>query len=67
MYTAEFSEDLEQVNNVLLVLMQLCQRNSLRVDEKARQSLWLPVLDLVLSMPNTFKETHNQDLLEGSL
>ena len=61
----EFSDDLSHVNTVLLVLLQLCQRNSSRVNEKSRQSLWLPVFDLALSMPNKYKASRNNDLIEG--
>ena len=63
----EFSSSVEHIQTILQALLQLCQRNSTRVNEKSRQTMWLPVFDMVLSMPNKFKRSINNDLLDGKI
>lgn len=53
------------MEHILQALLQLCQRTSNKVDDKTRESMWLSVFGLVLSLPNKFKTTQNAHLQEG--
>ncbi|XP_065176622.1 vacuolar protein sorting-associated protein 8 homolog [Sycon ciliatum] len=37
------------INGVLLVIIQLCQRNSVRLEAEQRQDLWFPLLEAAMS------------------
>ena len=54
------------MEHILQALLQLCQRTSNKVDDKTRESMWLSVFGLVLSLPNKFKTTQNAHLQEGN-
>ncbi|XP_028409020.1 vacuolar protein sorting-associated protein 8 homolog [Dendronephthya gigantea] len=45
----EMSMALTTCKTTLLVIIQLCQRNSRRMDEYERENLWFPLLEVVMS------------------
>ena len=49
---------------VLRTLLQFCQRNSVRADEKRREAMWLPVFKLLLTMLYEYREPLT-NLLQG--
>ncbi|XP_077997967.1 vacuolar protein sorting-associated protein 8 homolog isoform X1 [Glandiceps talaboti] len=48
----------------VMVLVQLCQRNSSRLDEIERQALWFPLLDLMMSAQRRIKGSVNNTQFE---
>lgn len=61
---ADFQSQLERVEVVLRTLLQFCQRNSVRADEKSRQAMWLPMFDQLLGMLYQCQDTPT-NLLQG--
>ena len=54
-----------EVETLLLVVIQLCQRNSGKMAENERESLWFPLLDTVLSPQRKWKEQLNMEQMQG--
>ena len=61
---SDFQSQLEAVEVVLRTLLQFCQRNSVRADEKRREAMWLPVFKLLLTMLYEYREPLT-NLLKG--
>ncbi|XP_070570211.1 vacuolar protein sorting-associated protein 8 homolog isoform X2 [Ptychodera flava] len=51
----DLAVSLSAVKASLMVLVQLCQRNSPRLDETERQGLWFPLLDLMMAAQRKIK------------
>lgn len=62
---ADFIFQKNRVEGLLKTLLQFCQRNSNRADEKTRQSMWMPVFDYVLCMLNKHHSSLNEELPDG--
>ncbi|XP_052234778.1 vacuolar protein sorting-associated protein 8 homolog isoform X2 [Dreissena polymorpha] len=52
-----------EVEAVLLVIVQLCQRNSNKMDEPSREALWFPLLDALMFPQRRIKDIDNKDIL----
>ncbi|ESO93558.1 hypothetical protein LOTGIDRAFT_215952 [Lottia gigantea] len=53
-----------EVEAVLLVIIQLCQRNSGKMDESGRESLWFPLLEAIMSPLRKLKDHVDKQILE---
>ena len=53
------------VQSVLLVIIQLCQRNSSKMDESERESLWFPLLETMMAPQQRLKDIVDKKYLEG--
>ena len=49
----------------LFVVVQLCQRNSAKIDEAAREALWFPLLEAVVSPQRKLKNTIDREALDS--
>ena len=47
------------VRSVLLVIIQLCQRNSVRLEAEQRQALWFPLLEAAMSPQQRWRHAAN--------
>ncbi|XP_030829831.1 vacuolar protein sorting-associated protein 8 homolog [Strongylocentrotus purpuratus] len=56
---------LSNVQVVLMVLVQLCQRNSPKLDEEGRETLWFPLLDLMMTTQRRLKPSFNETQFES--
>ncbi|XP_053385366.1 vacuolar protein sorting-associated protein 8 homolog [Mercenaria mercenaria] len=52
-----------EVQTVLLMIVQLCQRNSGKMDEASREALWFPLLDALMFPQRRIKDIDNKDIL----
>ncbi|KAL4217419.1 Vacuolar protein sorting-associated protein 8 [Mactra antiquata] len=57
--SAQFGE----IQMVLLVIVQLLQRNSNKMDEDSREALWFPLLDALMFPHRRIKDIDNKDVL----
>ncbi|GFR94592.1 vacuolar protein sorting-associated protein 8-like protein, partial [Elysia marginata] len=48
----------------LFIVVQLCQRNSANIDEAAREALWFPLLEAIMSPQRKLKNTVDKDALD---
>ncbi|CAL1539613.1 unnamed protein product [Lymnaea stagnalis] len=48
----------------LYIIVQLCQRNSAKIDEAAREALWFPLLEAVVSPQRKLKNTLEKDVMD---
>ncbi|XP_041374342.1 vacuolar protein sorting-associated protein 8 homolog isoform X2 [Gigantopelta aegis] len=53
-----------EVETVLLVIIQLCQRNSGKMDEAGRESLWFPLLECIMSPQRKLKDITDKQFLD---
>nr|XP_022322565.1 vacuolar protein sorting-associated protein 8 homolog [Crassostrea virginica] len=53
-----------EVEALILVVIQLCQRNSGKMDEAGRESLWFPLLETVMSPQRKLKDSNNKQIQE---
>uniref|UniRef100_K1R9K0 Vacuolar protein sorting-associated protein 8-like protein n=1 Tax=Magallana gigas TaxID=29159 RepID=K1R9K0_MAGGI len=53
-----------EVQALILVVIQLCQRNSGKMDEAGRESLWFPLLETVMSPQRKLKDLNNKQIQE---
>ncbi|XP_033629373.1 vacuolar protein sorting-associated protein 8 homolog [Asterias rubens] len=49
----------------LMVIIQLCQRNSAKLDEPEREALWFPLLDLMMASQRKLKSSLGDDHFEA--
>ncbi|BFY99915.1 hypothetical protein BsWGS_02955 [Bradybaena similaris] len=49
----------------LFIIVQLCQRNSGKIDEAAREALWFPLLEAIVSPQRKLKNTVEKDILDS--
>lgn len=54
-----------KLNTELLVIIQLCQRNSSQMDHDARGSLWFPLLETIMAPQRQLREKVNTEILEA--
>ncbi|XP_071103447.1 vacuolar protein sorting-associated protein 8 homolog [Haliotis cracherodii] len=54
----------QEVEAILLVIIQLCQRNSGKMDEAGREALWFPLLENIMSPQKRMKDTANKQIIE---
>ncbi|EDO31039.1 predicted protein, partial [Nematostella vectensis] len=47
--------------SVMVVITQLCQRNSARMDESDREALWFPLLETVMAPQRKWKDTSSEE------
>ncbi|XP_064597923.1 vacuolar protein sorting-associated protein 8 homolog [Liolophura sinensis] len=52
----DLTVELGEVQAVLLVIIQLCQRNSNKMDEAGREALWFPLLEAMMSPQRKIKD-----------
>ncbi|XP_059149378.1 vacuolar protein sorting-associated protein 8 homolog [Physella acuta] len=48
----------------LYIIVQLCQRNSAKIDEAAREALWFPLLEAIVSPQRKLKNSVEKDIME---
>lgn len=53
-----------EIQTVVLVIIQLCQRNSTKMDAAGREALWFPLLDVMMSPQRKLKDLENRDILD---
>ncbi|KAL3853951.1 hypothetical protein ACJMK2_013245 [Sinanodonta woodiana] len=61
----DFTALLQEVQPVLLVIVQMCQRNSSKLDEEGREGLWFPLLDAMMVPQRRLKDVDNKELQAG--
>jgi len=49
----------------LFVVVQLCQRNSGKIDEPAREALWFPLLEAIVSPQRKLKQSANKEAMDN--
>ncbi|GFO47915.1 vacuolar protein sorting-associated protein 8-like protein [Plakobranchus ocellatus] len=49
----------------LFIIVQLCQRNSANFDEAAREALWFPLLEAIMSPQRKLKNTVDKESLDN--
>ncbi|WAR10580.1 VPS8-like protein [Mya arenaria] len=59
----DMSCQFNEAEAVLLVIIQLCQRNSNKMDEQTRESLWFPLLDALMFPQRRIKDIDNKEIL----
>ncbi|XP_052813444.1 vacuolar protein sorting-associated protein 8 homolog isoform X3 [Mya arenaria] len=60
---SDMSCQFNEAEAVLLVIIQLCQRNSNKMDEQTRESLWFPLLDALMFPQRRIKDIDNKEIL----
>ncbi|XP_033098288.1 vacuolar protein sorting-associated protein 8 homolog [Anneissia japonica] len=57
---AKISLCISNAQAVLMVIVQLCQRSSSKMDEPQRQAIWFPLLDLMMVSQRKLKGTESE-------
>ncbi|XP_064646589.1 vacuolar protein sorting-associated protein 8 homolog isoform X2 [Lineus longissimus] len=50
------------IQTVLIVIIQLCQRNSKKLEEDEREALWFPLLEVMMSSQRRLKDQVHKEL-----
>ncbi|XP_063412679.1 vacuolar protein sorting-associated protein 8 homolog [Mytilus trossulus] len=53
-----------EIDTLAIVIIQLCQRNSGKMDEASREALWFPLLETVMTPQRKLKDIDNKDVLD---
>ncbi|CAC5412316.1 VPS8 [Mytilus coruscus] len=53
-----------EIHTLAIVIIQLCQRNSGKMDEASREALWFPLLETVMTPQRKLKDIDNKDVLD---
>ncbi|GAB1606858.1 vacuolar protein sorting-associated protein 8 homolog isoform X3 [Argonauta hians] len=60
---AESTIQLQEMQASLLVVIQLCQRNSGKMDEESREAMWFPLLESMMAPQRKLKDLEDREII----